>query len=77
MSTGKKALLSSWEKKKGKEEAGGGDLVILSLDSSHPSVLWSRDLKFGSFVLGLQFFLLFFFFFPFVNLFQFGFEGKK
>lgn len=51
--------------------------MILSLDSSYPSVLWSRDLKFGSFVLGLRFF----FFFYFVNLLQFGlviaFEGKK
>lgn len=51
--------------------------MILSLDSSYLFVLWSKDLNFGSFVLGLQFF----FFFYFINLLQFGlvtaFEGKK
>jgi len=46
-------------KKKSKEETGGGKLVILSLDSFYPSMLWSRDLKFGSFELGLLFFFFF------------------
>lgn len=50
--------------------------MILVLDASYPSAFWSRDLKFGSFVLGLWGFFSYS-----VNLLQFGlvlaFEGKK